>query len=245
MNVYEAQSLLLWSGRMTTCAIALVLFVMIYRWRVFKNVPYLLLLIAYLISLTLNVFVIWLIEYTSKEDNYLKIKPILDHLEIDDTFFVDPIFFLKNYIFYGGFVWFSLKKSKSFVLLLLALTLFTIINTTWGESYKNYQAWGTIVDNIFLTSLGGMTLHVLFRETLNKNLIRIPLFWFSISFIVTGVIGGLIDVLSNYMYKETQVLFFQLHALKNMFSILAYLFFAYGVYLAAPMNRKGLIKVFP
>ncbi len=231
MKVYEAQNLLLWSGRLGTLAIALVFIVMLYRWRVFFRIPYIFLFFAYLVSLILNIFVIWLVEYTAVPENYYKIKPVLDRLEIHNTFFVDPIFFLKNCLFFGGFVWYKYIKKRAFFILLAGLVLFNVINTIWGESYKKYQVLGTIVDNAFLTILAGVILRMLFNGNLNKSLWKIPEFWFSLSFVIMGLVGGLLDVLSNSMFSQTEILFYQLHSLKNGFSTLAYLFFAYGAYL--------------
>jgi len=171
------------------------------------------------------------VEYTAT--NYDEIKDFLTKWEIDDTFFVDPLYFFKNFIFLGLFTYFSVtsQKSKRAIAVFSALgIIFTIVNSIWGETYKEYQSVGSSVDNVYKIFAGGVILNWIFNSDLNKRLWKISYYWFAMAIIVIGAIAGLIDFLSNYMFKETSVIFFQVHIVKNFMMIIAFIMFTVGIY---------------
>lgn len=234
MTEIEAQNYLIWSGKIISFLMFVPLLVMLWNIRFFSKTPYVFLLIARIVNILVNLFIVWLIAFTSEPQNYERIKHILVKFEISNTSFVDPVLYLETFIFVGLFLYFSVssKKVKRTILLVsLICIVFTVYNSVYGETYKRFQSWGSIINNLYVVGAGALLISIIFKGDLRRRLSRIPEFYFAVSFIISGLVCGLLDFVSNAMFKETSVLFFQLNTVKNLFILISVLFTAYGAFL--------------
>jgi len=217
-------------GKIATYVSFLLLLLALIKFRIFTKKPYVFLLVYFIAGFSLNWFTSWFLTYARA--NREAMTPFLTKWEIDDTFFVDPFYFLKNFIFMGLFTYYLLSRSsiKKWVAIISGLgIIFTIINSIWGETYKIYQVWGSSFDNVYKVLIGFLIIKWIFNSNLSRKITDIPAYYFAIAFIIIGAIAGLIDALSNAMFGETTILFNQVHILKNVFMIVAFVLLSIGV----------------
>lgn len=239
MSEKEASELMRLSGQIGTYISFLPLIYGFIKIQIFRKPPYLYLLSYFMLGALLNWATSAFVEYATK--HYDEIKGVLTKWEIDDTFFVDPLYFLRNIIFLGAFTYFSIadQRLKRLVMYVsIALGFFVIWNSFWGETYKDYQAVGSTLDNLYKILLGGSIMYWIFQSTTSRVLWKKPHYWFAMAIIVIGAISGLIDLLSNSMFKQTSVVFYQVHTLKNVFMMLAFVMFTIGVHFVKPSLKR-------
>lgn len=204
----------------------------LFKYKAFRTRPNIFLLAYFMVGVLLNWGTLWFVEYAT--ENYEKIKPLLDKYDIGNTFFVDPLYFLKNFIFLGLYTYFLVdnKPLKRNILILSAgCILFTVFNSLYGETYKEYQSWGSVADNLYKIFIGVVLVRYIFYTNLNKSILRIPQTYFAVAILLTATIAGLIDFLSNEMFSDYSSEWFNwVHIAKNMFMIGVFLFFTTGVY---------------
>ncbi len=238
MNRLDAQTLLVLMGKIATYISFLPLIFSLFKIQTFKSKPYIYLFLYFATGALLNWSVSAFVEYTG--NHYKEIAHILTKYEIDDTFFADPIYFIRNFIFMGLYAY-TLVENKSYKnsikIISVVDILFTIVNSFWGETYKVYQAIGSSVDNAFKLFIGGIIYYWIFSKLPAKKLWRIPHYWFASAIIVIGAFAGLIDFLSNYMFKETSTVFYIVHIVKNCFMILAFVLFTIGIYFVRVIRK--------
>ncbi|MBA4848779.1 hypothetical protein [Emticicia sp. BO119] len=231
MNRIDAQTLLVLMGKIATYVSFLPLIFSLIKIQAFRSKPYIYLSLYFATGALLNWSVSVFVEYSGK--HYEEIAHILTKYEIDDTFFVDPVYFIRNFIFMGLYAYALVeKKSLKDTILIISATgiLFTVLNSFWGETYKVYQAIGSSVDNAFKIFIGGIIYYWIFSKLPAKKLWKIPHYWFASAIITIGAFAGLIDFLSNYMFKEVSTVFYIVHIIKNCFMILAFILFTIGIY---------------
>ena len=148
MNRLDAQTLLVLMGKIATYISFLPLIFSLFKIQTFKSKPYIYLFLYFATGALLNWSVSAFVEYTG--NHYKEIAHILTKYEIDDTFFADPIYFIRNFIFMGLYAY-TLVENKSYKnsikIISVVDILFTIVNSFWGETYKVYQAIVSSVDN--------------------------------------------------------------------------------------------------
>jgi hypothetical protein len=230
MTPKEAQELLILVGEISSYLSLVPLLCALYRFSTFRQKPYLYLLLYFAVGALLNWSVHFFVEYVSA--HYDEWAPLLTRWEIDDTFFADPLYFLRNALLLGAFVYGTLpypKLKRSVLIASILVVVFTLWNTFWGETYKDYQSIGNTLDNLYKTFLGVSLLYWIFRSNLNRSLSRIPQYWFAIAILIIACGSGLVDVISNRMFEQTSVLFHQLHVAKDLLLIVAFGCFTVGV----------------
>ena len=161
------------------------------------------------------------------------IGPTLQRWKIDDTFFMDPVYALRNAILLGLFLKDSIKNQKHVQIIKRSVgiyALFIVINTCFIEGYDLYQTFGTLLDNIFKVVISLYLFRILFLTSHQRRLSKIPYFWIALGFLIIGIFSGLIDGLSSKMFEQTTTLFYQAHIVKDFFIILALICYSVGIY---------------
>lgn len=239
MTPQEAQQTLLLVGSISSYLSLVPVLCALYRFRTFRRSPYLYLLLYFATGVALNWAVLFFVDYAT--EHYATLAPLLNRWEIDDTFFADPLYYLRNAILLGAFVYGVLPSStqKRWVLLSsVTLAVFTIWNTLWGETYKEQQVVGSTLDNLYKIFLGVSLLYWVFRSNLGRSLMRNPHYWFAVAILIIACGSGLIDALSNRMFEQTSVLFHQIHIGKDLLMILAFGCFALGALRVPHLPQK-------
>lgn len=219
-------------GKVASFFSVIPLILALFKFKAFRRKPDVFLLVYFLVGALLNWGTSWFVDFATK--NYEKVRPFLDKFEISNTFFVDPLYFLKNFILLGAYTYFLVDNKvlkRNILILSAACILFTVINSLYGETYKQYQSWGSVVDNVYKAFIGFVLVRYVFYTKLNKPLTRIPQTYFAAAILLVAVVAGLIDFLSNEMFSDhSSDWFYRVHIVKNIFMIGAFLLFTTGVY---------------
>lgn len=231
MSEKEALSLLQIFGKIGSFISFLPLIMSLFRWKYFKEKPLIWLFLYFLLGVILNAFTSAFVDLATKY--WTVVGSTLQRWKIDDTFFVDPIYFLRSAIFLGLFCSQTLKNEKyaNFIKWTsIVFAIFIIINTCFIEGYEEYQTIGNSLDNLFKILLSGIMLRSIFVIGNQRSLIKIPHFWFAISILIIGSCAGLIDFLSSRILEQSSVIFYQAHIVKDCFVILAFICFSIGTF---------------
>ncbi|MBX2951310.1 MAG: hypothetical protein KF870_02320 [Leadbetterella sp.] len=223
---------LLWLGKVASFFSVIPLILALFKYKAFLRKPNVFLLAYFLAGALLNWGTSWFVDFATK--NYEKARPFLEKFEISNTFFVDPLYFLKNFILLGAYTYYLVdNKALKRNILILSVTgiLFTVMNSLYGETYKEYQSWGSVADNLYKVFIGSVLIRYIFYTRLDKPLLRIPQTYFATAILLVALVAGLIDFLSNEMFSDhTSDWFYRVHIVKNLFMIGAFLLFTTGVY---------------
>lgn len=231
MTENEAIGLLKLFGKIGSLISILPFILSIIKWKYFKEKPLFWLFLYFLSGVFLNLFTSAFAELASKY--WTIVGPTLQKWKIDDTFFVDPLYFLRSGILLGLFCSESIldsSYSKLVKWVSISFVVFTILNTCFGESYEEYQTIGNTLSNTFEVFLSILLLRFIFTSSNQRKLYKIPHFWFAIGILLIGSLAGLIDFLSSRMFEQTSVVFYQAHIVKDCFIILAFISFSIGTY---------------
>jgi hypothetical protein len=232
MTQQEAYEWLMLFGKITTAFYFIPMFICLFKWKYFKTFPLKWLFIYFLMCAFLNVFSLWFIDFATK--HYDVIGPYLKKLNIYNTFFLQPIFYLTDIICLGNFVIATIQNEKikrNIYYTMVTLVLFTVINTFLGEGYANYPTVGSALNNIYIVFLAMILLRRIYFQRTQTQLNRNPYFWFSISLLISTLIAGLIDFLSGRLFNEASVIYYQAHIIVDIFYILGLVVFTYCIWL--------------
>ena len=231
MTQKEANDLLILLGKIASFISIFPLVLCFYKWRFFKAKPLIWLFLYFLSGVFLNWFTSAFVDIATK---YWKIVgPYLQKLHIDDTFFVDPIYFLRNYVFIGLFSVGIIKDEQTIKVikwLSISLIIFTFLNTFFIEGYEDYQTIGNTLDNLYKLVISFLVLKRLFNSNIQTKITNHLYFWVYLGFLIIGCIAGLIDFLSNKLVNQQEVIFYQAHIVKDCFVLIAFICFSIGVW---------------
>lgn len=231
MTQNEAFDLLKIFGKIGSVVSFLPLILSIWKWKYFKEKPLFWLFLYFLSGVILNWFTSAFVELATKY--WSVVGPTLQKWKIDDTFFIDPIYFLRNAVFLGLFCSESIKDQRYSSLIKkvsISFVLIIILNTILGEGYEEYQSIGNTLDNLFKVFISSLVFKSIFTSSNKRSLTKIPHFWVASSIMLIGSCAGLIDLLSNQLIEQNSVLFYKAHVLKDCFVIAAFLSYSIGIY---------------
>jgi hypothetical protein len=238
MNQHEAYEWLILFGKINTAFYFVPLFLCLFKWKYFKTFPLKWLFIYCLLFGVFNVFSLWFIAFATK--HYDVLEPYLKKLNIYNTFFLEPIFYLTDICCLGYFVMGVIQNEKikrNIFYAMVALSLITVFNTFFGEGYANYQTIGSTLKNIYLILLAIILLRRVYFQKIQTKLTKNPYFWFSVSLLTSTLIAGLIDFLSNKLFIEASAIYYQAHIVVDVFYILGLTALTYCIWLL-PTNIK-------
>lgn len=190
-----------------------------------------------LISFLINIFEVSFIKIVTIFKNQL--IPILQKLEIDDTFFISPFYYVNELLFLGLFYSRVLKDKTGEIVRYVAFALagLEILNTVFGEGYKDAQKIGSL-----LLSLNGIVLPLLFfrqyyTQKNDTSFTQKAYTWISWGVLVPYIFSLLIYFLSDSLVTNYPILFYQLSIVRMSIDIIGILMMAYGVSLVRASKR--------
>jgi len=137
--------------------------------------------------------------------------------------FIILSFFLKgvikqkliNYFVYGACVLFS---------------MFSLFNAFWGQGYENYNSYGVLISNLYLTFLSGLSLFILAKRNINKRLFSLPESWLVLGILL--IYNSII--IFDYIYGlavpyQNDVILYMVLILQNFLKSFFLLFFIKGI----------------
>jgi hypothetical protein len=232
MTLHEANQWLLLHAKITTILSFLPPVIGIFQWRYFKDIPLIWLFLYNFIYAMLNLFSAWFIDFATI--HYDVLGPYLQKLNIYNTFFLEPLFYLSDIIFLSLFIRDSIQDAqikKNLNIIRWILIVFIILNTIFGEGYTEYQTVGSSVKNLFLLYISILLLRRIFYTNFQQKSYKIPYFWISLSILISVLGAGLIDFVSNRMYNDTEIIYYKAHVVVDIFYDVSYIFMAIGCWL--------------
>ena len=168
-----------------------------------------------------------------------QIVPILQKLEIDDTFFISPFYYVNELLFLGLFYSRVLKDKTGEIVRYAAFVLagLEILNTVFGEGYKDAQKIGSL-----LLSLNGIVLPLLFfrkyyPQQKNTSFIQKAYSWISWGILIPYIFSLLVYFLSDTLHTNFRILFYQLSIVRMSIDIIGILMMSYGISLVRAHKR--------
>ncbi len=168
-----------------------------------------------------------------------QIVPILQKLEIDDTFFISPFYYVNELLFLGLFYSRVLKGKTGEIVRYAAFVLagLEILNTVFGEGYKDAQKIGSL-----LLSLNGIVLPLLFfrqyyTQKNNTSFTQKAYSWISWGILIPYIFSLLVYFLSDTLHTNFRILFYQLSIVRMSIDIIGILMMSYGVSLVRAHKR--------
>jgi hypothetical protein len=232
MTLHEASELLLFNAKIANILSCIPVFIGIFKWKYFKDFPLRWLFLYNLIYAMLNLFSAWFIDFATI--HYDVLGPYLQKLNIYNTFFLEPFFYLSDIIFLSLFVRDSIQDSqikKNMNIIRWTLIAFILLNTIFGEGYTEYQTIGSSVKNVFLLYISILLLRRIFYTSFQQKSYKIPYFWICLSILISVLGAGLIDFISNRMYNDTEIIYYKAHVVVDLFYDVSYIFMAIGCWL--------------
>lgn len=190
------------------------------------NKPLKIFLIFCSIILILNLIeqsIIWLAI-----NRFEMIAPYMEYWDVETTDFLSILYYLTNFSMLGWFYYQLLPKKYSNTVLGVAISLIlaTFINYLFIEGFKRPGIFNPAVDVIFTSGLPAFYLWHLSRRTTNFPLQKNPYFWISFGLMFSNLIALFLYLTADIIKGEDYNLFIKLLIARNIFEIVAQIFFA-------------------
>lgn len=180
-------------------------------------------------TLLTNIFeqvLVYLIDHNT--DFFL---PYLNYWEIDNTFFLAILYYLKDFLIIGWF--FSLilpfGSSNKYILWISWLLAFaSFFNYCFIEGYKVYGVFNPTADAFFMIILPLVYLWFSQKQSLRIPLRKNPYFWICIGLVVPNLFTLFLYFTGSAIYEKDFVLYAKLYSIKNLFEIISQFLISYG-----------------
>ncbi len=165
-------------------------------------------------------------------NDYEKIRPLVEFLEISDTNFTAILFQLNNVFFLGWFYIVLLPTRYTSWIKWTAILLFfsMVINYLWIEGYKVYGVFNPNANAFFTVGVALIYLRFIYHSQLALPLKKNPYFWLSIALILPYLAGFFLFLTGEASYEENYPLFMANMMLKNAFLVIGQFLMAIGFY---------------
>ncbi len=238
MTSIELYRISLYLGYSLLMARSVLLLTFIYNGKsVLRSKPHKLLLIYSIIAVITAVFEAFFVFLVNQFKEFF--IPILKKLEISDTFFISPFYFLDEFLFVGLAFAFAVKAQLKKILISVSLVCFfaEIINTIWLEGYKNSQTFGSLGLSLFNIFISLLYLKEFLKTKNQKNSLKDSFFIISISILIPYTFSVLLYVTTKSLFEENYILFQKLQFFRISLEGLCLLLMAYGVSLVKKYTK--------
>lgn len=157
--------------------------------------------------------------------------PFLDYWKIRNTFFLQILFYLKNFLILGLFYSyvFPLKKIKNHIFFLgKILAFFALINHMFIEGYLIHGVLNPSLNAIFVFIVPLIYLWFSQKHSIRIPFRKNPYFWISLGLFLPKIFGFFLYVSGNYISESNITLFYKLYSTKNLFEIIGQILIAIG-----------------
>lgn len=157
--------------------------------------------------------------------------PYLTLFEIDDTFFISPLYYLNEFWFLGLFFSRIVQGREGRVIGIAAIVLFVleIINTIFFEGYKDAQKIGSFCLALYLIVVSILFFKQHFINKIGNSLSTDALNLIVWGFFCINTFSILILFFSDRLYNDLPSLFYQISMGRMAIEIFGLLLIAYGV----------------
>jgi hypothetical protein len=190
-----------------------------------------------LIVLFLNTFelaLIWSVKtYPSM------IRPVLQKIEIENTFFVSPLYYLTDIICWGLFYIRATKAEaikKVYSNILICLFILECLNTLLGEGYKDAQTFGSLGNSIFQIILTFLYIKNFYSTKFGST--KDSFLIISWSVFISSTLSIFVYFLTNYLFKNDTILYYKISIFRMIIESLCLLLMAYGVTISREQRHK-------
>jgi hypothetical protein len=184
-------------------------------------------LIGFLIGLFEMIFVYLVKTHT------VFFLPYLQRYEIDDTFFISPLYYLNEIIFYGLAFSYAiggrLQKIIQWIVVLLALA--ESINTFGVEGYKDAQSVGSLAISAFSIFLSVLYIQNFYTKKIRTIGFRDSFFVISWGILIPAILSLLVYVFTKSLFDTDTFLYYKISIFRMLIESFCLLLVAYGVYL--------------
>lgn len=162
--------------------------------------------------------------------------PYLTRFEIDDTFFISPLYYLNELWFLGLFFSRIVKGQTGKLIRIVSVCLFflEILNTLFGEGYKDAQKIGSFCLALYLIVVSILFFKQHFINKIGNSLSTDALNLIVWGFFCINTFSILILFFSDRLYNDLPSLFYQISMGRMAIEIFGLLLIAYGVRLFKP-----------
>ncbi len=165
---------------------------------------------------------------------YPILKPYLDYWKIEDTNFIQILYYLKNFALLGWFYSLLLPKSLGIWVKRVSGLLFitALINYLFIEGYLVYGVFNPTADAIFCFLSPLIYLGFLYQNDSIVPLSKNPYFWISLGLVVPNLLNLVFHFVGNKLIETDFILFAKLSIGKNGITIIGHILLAIGFYYA-------------
>ncbi len=158
---------------------------------------------------------------------------------LENNLFLDYIYITVEFTLLGLFMGGIIRVRWLNILIRIAAGLFILFqsfNAFWGEGLENYNAYGALINNLFLTFLSVISLYRLFITNIGRPLYTDPIPWF-----VTGILLIFTSILLfDYLYAQaisyrSESVLYIIVISQNLLKTLFLFFFLRGVSIIRPL----------
>lgn len=230
IEIYYNKILILF-GRLNIASMILPIVIAIWMWKRL-NKPLKVFLGYCVVTLLINLLeqmFIWSVDkYT---DFWL---PILRYWRIENTNFLQILYYLRDFTFLGWFYSILLPLHSEIWVKRIAISLFfaTLINYLFIEGYRVYGIFNPAIDAIFSFVLPLFYLWFLYQSFFHIPLYKNPYFWLSFGLIFINLLGLFLYFAGNKMQQTDFVLFAKVVIIKNCLEIIGRIILSIGFWYA-------------
>lgn len=224
--------LLILSSRIVLISLVLPIVIAIWQWK-HLNKPLKFFFLYKVCSVLFTSFLHGFVWYATKY--YDSIEPVLACFDIQNTNFLEILFYINDYILLGWFFYLLLgpKPYGNWIWRIAMLLLTTnIINYLFIEGHIVFGVFNPTTDAIFVFGVAAFYLWHLYRSQLALPLSKNPYFWISFGLIIPHLIGFFLFMVGDVTQEENFPVFVMMSVAKNGFLILSQVFYAIGFWRA-------------
>lgn len=164
-------------------------------------------------------------------NQYPIIISILQKLDISNTFFISPLYYINEIYFISLYFSILLVNNKIYYWGIF-LTISEIVNTFFFEGYKDAQLFG-----LSAFSINGLVLSLLYIQSVLKNEIKTntlknSYFIIAVSIAIPYLAFILYYILTHFLFINNTILFYKISIFRMIIESLCLLLMAYGITLA-------------
>lgn len=179
-------------------------------------------LIAFLIAFLENI----IIYLANQRTEFILL--LLKKLDISNTFFTSPFFYINELIFIS--VYFSkILRINKFLFWGVFLACIELLNTILYEGYKDAQTYGSLIVSFWNIFLSGLYFSKESKEVFKRNIFKSPALYFSIGLFISNSLSIFIYFITKALFKDNTILFYKISIFRMIVEALCFLAMGYGI----------------
>ncbi|GAB3321526.1 hypothetical protein GCM10027299_16080 [Larkinella ripae] len=166
-------------------------------------------------------------------------EPYLIRWQIDNTYFLQILAYLKNFLFLGwfyGLILVPVGIGQWTFRISVLLALLALIDYVWISGYNQPAVLTPTLSGLYTTLLPMLQLWFLIQQQHKVSLVKIPYVWFSTGLILANLFTLLFFLFNEKIYQTDFLLFVKMSLARNCLEIVSQVLFAYGFWQAKTLR---------